>query len=88
MHEYSLRSVTLISSVLARAGQKGQQRRLEAAAHGSATWEPTPDVKKFMRREAMEKMAKAAEQRQSEEARFSEATDESIHDELRRSLGL
>jgi hypothetical protein len=37
---YSLRCIQVISGVLGRAGEAGQQKRLEAAKTGKATWEP------------------------------------------------
>ena len=36
----SLRCIQVIAGVLGRAGESGQQKRLEAAATGNVTWDP------------------------------------------------
>ncbi|CZS95261.1 related to MRP4-mitochondrial ribosomal protein, small subunit [Rhynchosporium agropyri] len=40
----SLRCTRLIASVLGRAGEEGQRKRLEAAKSGQITWKPTPGL--------------------------------------------
>lgn len=42
----SLRTTQLIAGVLGRAGQSGQERRLEAAKKGEVTWLPPPGLGK------------------------------------------
>ncbi|KAH9993276.1 37S ribosomal protein MRP4 [Xylariaceae sp. FL0662B] len=44
----SLRGVAVIASVLGRAGEAGQKRRLEDARKGKVTWHTPLDVQKFM----------------------------------------
>ncbi|KAK4160303.1 hypothetical protein QBC43DRAFT_347425 [Cladorrhinum sp. PSN259] len=59
----SLRSVALIAGVLGRAGERGQQRRLTAAAEGNIAWKTPWPVMRFidsrnskLRNEAMKEM--------------------------------
>jgi small subunit ribosomal protein S2 len=40
----SLRCIQVIAGVLGRAGQSGQNKRLEAAKHGEVTWLPPKDL--------------------------------------------
>ncbi|RQM06228.1 hypothetical protein DH86_00003322 [Scytalidium sp. 3C] len=40
----SLRCVQLIAGILGRAGEEGNNKRLEAARTGKVTWTPTPDL--------------------------------------------
>ncbi|KAK4203460.1 putative mitochondrial SSU ribosomal protein S2 precursor [Triangularia verruculosa] len=46
----SLRSVALIAGVLGRAGERGQQRRLEDAKQGVVAWQTPKDVTTFVNR--------------------------------------
>jgi small subunit ribosomal protein S2 len=61
----SLRCIQVIAGVLGRAGEQGQEKRLEAAKTGKITWLPPPGLgepatEESRRREAMEKaMAKS-----------------------------
>ncbi|KAH7029068.1 ribosomal protein S2, flavodoxin-like domain-containing protein, partial [Microdochium trichocladiopsis] len=48
----SLRSVATIASILGRAGEEGNQRRLQAAAQGTVTWETPSAVATYMLRQA------------------------------------
>ncbi len=66
---YSVRSVSVIAAVLGRAGQRGQQRRLEDAKSGIVTWENPAEVSQFMKLDAgrkAEEMAKAADMERAE----------------------
>lgn len=63
---YSLRSVNLIAGVLGRAGESGQEKRLEAAKTGQVTWETDKILKqwaktdeKWMRKYKAEQKEKA-----------------------------
>ncbi|KAF4986640.1 hypothetical protein FGRMN_10734 [Fusarium graminum] len=47
----SLRAMAVVGGVLGRAGQRGQQRRLEDAKKDKATWENPPDLVQHMTRE-------------------------------------
>lgn len=47
----SLRSAAVIGGVLGRAGQRGQERRLEEAKSGKVTWETPPPVAKYIKKE-------------------------------------
>ncbi|KAI1469311.1 ribosomal protein S2 [Daldinia caldariorum] len=59
----SLRCLAVIGSVLGRAGQTGQERRISDAKKGIVTWETPRDIVKFMQRERekAENEARAAE---------------------------
>ncbi|KAF5018939.1 hypothetical protein F66182_9066 [Fusarium sp. NRRL 66182] len=47
----SLRAMAVVGGVLGRAAQRGQERRLEAAKKGVASWENPPDLVQHMQRE-------------------------------------
>lgn len=56
----SLRCIQVIAGVLGRAGQSGQEKRLEAAKTGQITWLPPPGLgepvtEETLRRQAEEK---------------------------------
>jgi hypothetical protein len=56
----SLRCIQVIAGVLGRAGEQGQQKRLEAAKTGTITWLPPPGLgepvtEESLRRQAMER---------------------------------
>lgn len=44
----SFRSVGIISGVLGRAGERGQQRRKKDSAAGAVPWETSPELVDFM----------------------------------------
>lgn len=64
----SLRSVGTIASILGRAGQEGNKRRLAAAKRGKVTWETPDSVYRYMQGQA--KRAAAAATQKAEQARL------------------
>ncbi|KAM3088903.1 hypothetical protein ACMFMG_000526 [Clarireedia jacksonii] len=57
----SLRCIQVIAGVLGRAGEHGQEKRLEAARTGTITWSPPPGLgepvtEESLKRQAMEKV--------------------------------
>jgi len=65
LRQSSLRSVALIAAVLGRAGQRGQERRLKEAGEGRATWDVSPDVRKYVKKQVAQQLETA---RQADEA--------------------
>jgi small subunit ribosomal protein S2 len=59
----SLRCIQVIAGVLGRAGEKGQQKRLEAAKRGEITWLPPPGLGKPITEEEKAKEATARGER-------------------------
>ncbi|KAJ3535590.1 hypothetical protein NM208_g7074 [Fusarium decemcellulare] len=47
----SLRAMAVVAGVLGRAGQRGQERRLEDAGKGKVAWENPPDIVQHIQRE-------------------------------------
>ena len=73
---YSVRSVSVIAAVLGRAGQRGQQRRLEDAKSGVVTWENPAEISQFMKLDAGRKadeMVKAADMERAEKKMMGRA---------------
>ncbi|KAK4446565.1 hypothetical protein QBC34DRAFT_305012 [Podospora aff. communis PSN243] len=86
----SLRSVTLISGVLARAGERGQKRRLDDAQAGKSAWDTTPDVVKYQRKQ--EQAQKEKQRREmggtaSPDGAEEAEMDTRTQDYLRHTLG-
>jgi hypothetical protein len=81
--------------VLARAGKRGQERRLEDAAAGRTTWKTAPEVVKYQNRQENARKMKEKQEREaanSDGARDAEAEAELgldtrlTHDYLKQSL--
>jgi hypothetical protein len=53
----SLRTATVIASVLGRAGERGQKRRLKDAKLGEVTWHNPTEIQKFLEIQAAIKLA-------------------------------
>ncbi|KAM5352048.1 hypothetical protein ACJ41O_004771 [Fusarium nematophilum] len=47
----SLRAMAVVGGVLGRAGQRGQERRLNDATKGTVSWNNPPDITRHMKRE-------------------------------------
>ncbi|KAK7968642.1 ribosomal protein S2 [Apiospora saccharicola] len=62
----SLRCLAVIGSVLGRAGEQGQKRRMEDAKNGKVTWETPSEIKQFM--EIQQKRARWSKRAAEEEA--------------------
>lgn len=56
-----MRSIALIGGVLGRAGQRGQQRRKEAADKGEISWDTPKDLTTYMRAENAHAISKRKE---------------------------
>ena len=63
----SLRCVQLIAGILGRAGEAGQQKRLEAAKAGEVTWLPPPGLGKPVTDDDRRKAAEAKRQKKQKE---------------------
>ncbi|ROW15705.1 hypothetical protein VPNG_02213 [Cytospora leucostoma] len=62
----SLRSVSVISGVLGRAGERGQERRKKDANGGVCTWRNPADIDKWMQDERARKAKELQAQREGE----------------------
>ncbi|KAK8087551.1 hypothetical protein PG997_002512 [Apiospora hydei] len=68
----SLRCLAVIGSVLGRAGEAGQKRRMEDAKNGKVTWDTPSEIKQFM--EIQQKRARWAKRAADEEAAASDTS--------------
>ncbi|KAH8888478.1 ribosomal protein S2 [Thozetella sp. PMI_491] len=57
----SIRAVSVIASVLGRAGQRGKRRRLKDAEEGLVTWETPAEVARFIQSDAKRKATEIAQ---------------------------
>lgn len=71
----SLRCIQVIAGVLGRAGESGQQKRLEAAKTGVVTWLPPPGLGKPV---TEEDRRKAVETKETEKKAIKPDIDEVI----------
>ncbi|KAK4186950.1 putative mitochondrial SSU ribosomal protein S2 precursor [Podospora australis] len=85
----SIRSISLLAMVLARAGERGQERRLADAREGVVKWENPREVQQFIlraksaeRRKEKEALEKAAEELEKERKTSERLTDEEILEKL------
>lgn len=65
VYNHSIRCLAVIGSVLGRAGETGQQRRLADAKNGIVTWKTPLDIQRVIKINR-----KAAEREAANEARY------------------
>jgi small subunit ribosomal protein S2 len=73
----SLRCIQLIAGVLGRAGEAGQQKRLEAAKTGEVTWLPPPGLGRPVTDEDRRKAAEVKRAKKKEKK--SEKDDKDVY---------
>lgn len=91
----SLRCIQVIAGVLGRAGQKGQQKRLEAAKTGEVTWLPPPGLgrpiteeeKLKQEAESGERVLKPKVEAEDDEPKMAAETDGMLLDVIKKRQG-